>query len=181
MSLFHKRSRFSWRHAAVLSSVIAVATALSACSSTPEPQVETISPSGAVMDSKNTPPPAPKRWFGIFTPYKIDIQQGNFVSQEMASKLREGMTKEQVRFLLGAPLLNDMFHAERWDYIFRLLKGDGTLTANRLTVFFSDNRLARFESTPLPNEAEYLLHMSGKTPKQEKDKAQKKDQDKNKS
>ncbi len=124
-------------------------------------------PASPVFEKIETLPAAdaasqkPKRWLGIFTPYRIDIQQGNFISQEVAAKLREGMTKEQVRFLLGAPLLNDMFHAERWDYLFRLQKGNGILTTNRLTIFFKDNRIARVESTPLPNEAEYLSHISG--------------------
>lgn len=108
--------------------------------------------------------PAPTgwhRWLGIFKPYKLPIQQGNFVSQDMAAKIRPGMTKEQVRFVLGTPLLTDMFHANRWDYLFRLQKPNGALTANRLAIFFVDNRVERIESSELPNESEYLSHIAG--------------------
>ena len=51
---------------------------------------------------------------GPLAPYRIDIQQGNYVTQEMVSQLRSGMTKEQVRYLLGTPLMTDIFHADRW-------------------------------------------------------------------
>lgn len=126
---------------------------------------EQATPAPAVLATQSAPAPSgTKRWLGIFSPYKIDIQQGNFISQEMASKLKEGMTKEQVRFLLGAPLLTDMFHDGRWDYLFRLQKGKGELTKNRLTVYFKDNRVIRFESTKLPGEVEYISHISGAPP-----------------
>ena len=61
------------------------------------------------------------------TPYKIEIQQGNFVSQEMASQLKPGMSKEQVRLVLGTPLLADVFHADRWDYVYWREAPDGKL------------------------------------------------------
>ncbi|MBS1186826.1 MAG: hypothetical protein H6R04_844 [Burkholderiaceae bacterium] len=106
--------------------------------------------------------PAPsglQRLASLFRPYRVDLQQGNFVSQEMLSQLRKGMTKEQVRFLLGSPLLNDMFHEWRWDYLFRLQKPDGRLTANRVTVFFKENRVIRFENSELPNEVDYITRI----------------------
>ena len=113
----------------------------------------------------NTPAPSrTQRWLGIFTPYKQDIQQGNFISHEMAAQIKEGQTKEQVRFLLGVPLLTDMFHEGRWDYLFRLQKANGQITTNRLTIFFKDNRVVRFESTQLPGELEYISHISGTPP-----------------
>ncbi|MEO0317994.1 MAG: small protein (tmRNA-binding) protein, partial [Pseudomonadota bacterium] len=65
------------------------------------------------------------RLFGILPIYRADIQQGNFVSKEMVAQLREGMTPEQVRFVLGTPLINDAFHANRWDYPFRIKDGKG--------------------------------------------------------
>src|SRR5687767_14106840 len=52
------------------------------------------------------------------TPYRMEIQQGNFVSQEMVSQLKPGMTREQVRFILGTPMVTDVFHPERWDYVY---------------------------------------------------------------
>lgn len=74
--------------------------------------------------------------------YKIDIPQGNLVSQENVNKLRPGMTKRQVRFVLGTPLVQDTFHADRWDYIYTLKDVDGSYTRKRLTLTFSDGRLS---------------------------------------
>ena len=66
--------------------------------------------------------------FGVLPVYRPDTQQGNFISKEQVAHLQVGMTPAQVRFLLGTPLLNDVFHAERWDYPFLLKRGDGTVT-----------------------------------------------------
>ena len=61
----------------------------------------------------------------VFSPYRPDIQQGNFVSREMMAQVKEGQTREQVKFILGTPLLMDAFHADRWDYPFYLARGKG--------------------------------------------------------
>jgi outer membrane protein assembly factor BamE len=107
------------------------------------------------------------RFFGIFSPYRPDIQQGNFVSQEMMAQLKEGMTQDQVRFLMGTPLLTDMFHEDRWDYIFRLQKGTGETISSRVTIFFKDKRVARYEGGNLPSEKDFLNLIVGE-PKVEK-------------
>lgn len=78
-------------------------------------------------------------------PYRIDVRQGNFVTQEMAAQLKVGQTREQVRFILGSPLIEDVFHAKRWDYVYRFAKGGGVVTERRLTVHFEDEKLARLE------------------------------------
>lgn len=114
--------------------------------------------------AQTTGPSGMQRILGILSPYRPDIQQGNFVSQEMVAQLKEGMTQDQVRFVLGTPLLTDIFHAERWDYVFRLAKGNGELTTSRVTVFFKDNRLARFEGGDLPTEKDYLSRIAGAAP-----------------
>jgi outer membrane protein assembly factor BamE len=95
----------------------------------------------------------------------MEIQQGNFVSQEAVSQLKLGMTKDQVRFVLGTPLLTDVFHGERWDYPFRMAKGNGEMTTSRVTLTFVDDRLARIEGGDLPTEADYLSRISGEPPK----------------
>src|SRR5687767_9641374 len=77
------------------------------------------------------------------TPYRMEIQQGNFVSQEMVSQLRPGMTKEQVRFILGTPMVTDIFHSDRWDYIYWRETSNGTREQRKLTVLFEDGLLAR--------------------------------------
>ena len=102
-------------------------------------------------------------WF--FSPYRPDIQQGNFVSEEMVSQLKEGMTRDQVRFILGTPLLTDIFHAERWDYPFRLARGSGETTSSRVVVFFDkEGKVARFEGGNLPTEKEYIDRIAGPSP-----------------
>jgi outer membrane protein assembly factor BamE len=78
-------------------------------------------------------------------PYKIDIQQGNYVTQEMIAKLQPGMTRSQVRFALGTPLIVDPFRTDRWDYAYTLAKG-GVLTEQRtVTVIFKGDALDRIE------------------------------------
>ncbi|MQY51177.1 outer membrane protein assembly factor BamE [Rhodocyclus tenuis] len=81
----------------------------------------------------------------LVTEYRIDVQQGNVLTQEMVAQLRPGQTREQVRFILGTPMLVDMFHADRWDYVYRLQKGaDSTVETRRFSVFFdAEGRLAR--------------------------------------
>lgn len=87
------------------------------------------------------------------TPYRIDIRQGNYISQEMVAQLRPGMTRDQVRFILGTPLVTDLFHAERWDYIYRFKPGRGEVQQRRLAVFFEDNKLARLAGDVVGTEA----------------------------
>jgi outer membrane protein assembly factor BamE len=79
------------------------------------------------------------------TPYRMEIQQGNFVSQEMVSRLRKGMSKDEVRVILGTPLITDVFHADRWDYIFWREAADGTREQRKLAVYFEGDKLARVE------------------------------------
>ena len=79
-------------------------------------------------------------------PYRIEIQQGNFVSQEMVSQLKPGMSKDQVRFVLGTPLLTDAFHADRWDYVYRRQRVNSDVLEHRkIAVFFEDGKLKRVE------------------------------------
>jgi len=79
------------------------------------------------------------------TPYRIEIQQGNYVSQEMAAQLKSGMSKEQVRLALGTPLLTDLFHADRWDYVYWREAPDGRRESRKLVVFFADGKLTRVD------------------------------------
>jgi outer membrane protein assembly factor BamE len=79
--------------------------------------------------------------------YKIDIQQGNVLSQEMVSQLKPGQTKDQVRFLLGTPLVADIFHQQRWDYVYRYQNGQtGRVESRKFAVFFdAEGRLERVD------------------------------------
>jgi outer membrane protein assembly factor BamE len=84
------------------------------------------------------------------TPYRMVIQQGNFISQEMVGQLKPGMTKEQVRFVLGTPLVTDIFHADRWDYVFYREMPDGKREQRNLSVVFENDKLARIIGDLLP-------------------------------
>ncbi|MCD9124070.1 outer membrane protein assembly factor BamE, partial [Cupriavidus sp. UGS-1] len=96
------------------------------------------------------------------TPYRINIVQGNFVSREAAAQLREGMTRDQVQFLLGTPLLTDVFHANRWDYVFSFKRGNTQVVQQRrFTVFFDNDRLVRFGGDELPSEYELIAEIDG--------------------
>jgi outer membrane protein assembly factor BamE len=83
-------------------------------------------------------------------PHKIDIQQGNAVTQEMVAKLRPGMTRNQVRFALGTPLLVDPFRVDRWDYYYSYSKGGDLVEQRKLAVFFKDDKLDRVEGDVIP-------------------------------
>ncbi len=77
------------------------------------------------------------------SPYRIDIRQGNYVTQDMVARLKPGMTKDQVRFALGTPLVSDIFHADRWDYVYRFQPGRGDVQTRRLVVYFEEHKLVR--------------------------------------
>ncbi|HZW14083.1 MAG TPA: outer membrane protein assembly factor BamE [Noviherbaspirillum sp.] len=137
-----------------------------------EPTATEAKPAVAESGVATTGPSRARRLFGFLTPYRIDVQQGNFISREMVNQLKEGMrtkdgvTPEQVRFVLGTPLLTDIFHANRWDYAFRLKKGNGEIISSRVTVFFKDNRLVSIDGGILPTEQEYLALIAGSAPAQ---------------
>jgi outer membrane protein assembly factor BamE len=82
--------------------------------------------------------------------FKIDIQQGNYVTEDVAAKLKAGMTKSEVRLLLGTPLLVDPFHSNRWDYYFSNVKGRKAENATRLTVFFENDKVVNFVGEARP-------------------------------
>ncbi|HEY8118327.1 MAG TPA: outer membrane protein assembly factor BamE [Methylophilaceae bacterium] len=76
-------------------------------------------------------------------PYKMDIQQGNVVTSKMLLQLRPGMTKSQVRFIMGTPLIQDTFHANRWDYFYQLRKNGKIVDQRRVILDFENEALAR--------------------------------------
>lgn len=87
---------------------------------------------------------------GLLQPYRIDLPQGNYLTRESVDKVQEGMTREQVRFLLGTPLLRDLFHPDRWDYVFRYKFPNGDVEQRKVTIRFRDDRVASIETDPLP-------------------------------
>lgn len=100
---------------------------------------------------------------GVVTPYRINIVQGNFVSKEAYEQLKAGMTRDQVRQLLGTPLLTDIFHANRWDYVFYFKRGNASVVQERhLKVYFDGDTLARWEGGEnLPTEYQLVREIDG--------------------
>ncbi len=82
--------------------------------------------------------------------YRPTIQQGNVVKQEQVNELKPGMSKRQVKFLLGSPMLNDVFHANRWDYAYTIGVGSRPEEIRRVTVFFENDRLVRITGDMRP-------------------------------
>lgn len=97
------------------------------------------------------------------TTYKIEIQQGNFISKEMAAQLKVGMSREQVRAILGTPLLMSSFHSNRWDYIYYLNPNTSNIRKVQFTVYFEDNKLIKFEGDELPSEPRSGLYIEPTT------------------
>lgn len=83
-------------------------------------------------------------------PYKMDIQQGNVVTPKMMMQLRPGMTKAQVRFIMGTPLLVDSFHADRWDYFYQMRKDGKIIEQRRVILEFDGDSLARVRGDVIP-------------------------------
>jgi outer membrane protein assembly factor BamE len=124
-----------------IASVIAVALMFGGCAWMPSRQVS-------------------DTFFGFITPYRMDIIQGNVVTKEQAAAVRPGMTRTQVRDILGSPMLTDIFHGDRWDYVFTI-KRQGT-QPQRLSVvaFFDGDRLKQLDAPDLPSEREFVASIS---------------------
>jgi outer membrane protein assembly factor BamE len=105
---------------------------------------------------------ASSRISGLVTPYKIEIVQGNFVSKEQVQALQPGMSRNQVREVLGTPLLASIFHADRWEYVFTLKRQGVQPQARKLTVYFKDDVLQRFEGDEMPSEAEFVAQLDNR-------------------
>lgn len=86
--------------------------------------------------------------------YRPTIEQGNVLSQEQVDRLKPGMSREQVRFVLGTPTLQDFFHANRWDYPYTVGKGSHPTEIKHLAVFFENDRLVRIEGDYRPRPAQ---------------------------
>ena len=95
-------------------------------------------------------------FLGVITPYRIEVVQGNVVTREMAAAVRPGMSRTQVRDILGSPLLTDIFHGDRWDYMFTIRRQGAEPQRRRVTAYFDGEQLARLEADELPTEQEFV-------------------------
>lgn len=105
---------------------------------------------------------ASQRLASAITPYKIDVVQGNFISKEQVEALKPGMGRQQVKEILGTPLVVPLFHADRWEYIFTLKRPGLDQQTRKLTVYFKDDVLDRFEGDEMPTEAEFVASLGSK-------------------
>ena len=106
------------------------------------------------------------------TPYKVSVVQGNFVSKEQVDALQKGMSRDQVRTVLGTPLVTSLFHADRWDYVFTLKRQGVEPQQRHLTVYFRNDVMDRVEGDPMPSESEFVSTLDtqkrlGKVPRLE--------------
>lgn len=90
---------------------------------------------------------------GPLSPYKMDIRQGNYVTAEMREKLKLGMSRQQVRYVLGTPMVSDAFHGNRWDYMYRLERGGKIVEEQLLTLYFEGDNLLRVDDGSKPGNA----------------------------
>jgi outer membrane protein assembly factor BamE len=90
---------------------------------------------------------------GIFQAHRVDIPQGNYITKEMLAQVAVGMSQQQVKFALGAPLLTPVFNVDRWDYVFRHQFANGTNELKRVVIRFKDAKVAVIEADELPTQA----------------------------
>lgn len=83
--------------------------------------------------------------------YKMTVQQGNIVTEEMVDGLETGMTRTQVRYLLGTPMLTDIFHGDRWFYTYTIRRGHAEMEKRPLVVYFNGDQMVRVEGHILPD------------------------------
>lgn len=108
------------------------------------------------------------RMASVVTPYQIDVVQGNFVSSEQVALLKPGMGRQAVRDLLGTPLLQSVFHADRWDYVFTFKRKGQEPQLRKVTVFFKSDLLERFDADAVPTEAEFVALLAAGRRKSDK-------------
>ena len=89
--------------------------------------------------------------FGFPGVYRINIEQGNVVTEEMVEQLSPGLNRRQVRYIMGTPLIEDSFHEDRWDYRYVLRNGNELLSETQLTLWFEEGQLVRVEGPNAPS------------------------------
>ena len=102
---------------------------------------------------------AAHRVANVITPYKVEVVQGNVVSKEQVAALQPGMSRQQVRDILGTPLVVDIFHTDRWDYVFTIRRPGLESQTRKLTAYFEGDRFVRAEGDEMPTEADFVASL----------------------
>jgi len=97
-----------------------------------------------------------RNFVGSLAPYKMEVVQGNFISKEQVEALKPGMAREQVKDILGTSLLQDVFHADRWDYVFTMRRQGTEPQARKFTVYFKGDVMDHVEGDAMPSESEFV-------------------------
>ncbi|MFG6447950.1 outer membrane protein assembly factor BamE [Roseateles sp. BYS180W] len=157
----HKQALARWALA------LATLATLGGCMSTPELRtVENDDPNAKVL--------------GLVRPYRVEIVQGNVLTRDMLAKVKPGMHREQVRDLLGSPLLADIFHADRWDYVFSIRRQGAEPQRRQVSLHFEKDLLKSVDAPKdLPTENEFIASINtrkakGEAPKLELSEAERK-------
>ncbi len=103
-------------------------------------------------------------WLSSFSPYKMEIRQGNLVAPEMRERLRVGMSRQQVSGTLGSPLLSDVYHANRWDYLYRLEVKGRLVEQHSFTVYFTGEFVSRIDDGAAPATSSGTDEQAAATP-----------------
>lgn len=102
---------------------------------------------------------------GLITPYRIEVVQGNVLTREQVALVRPGMSRTQVREALGSPLLTDIFHADRWDYVFTIKRQGAKPQRRSVVAMFEGDRLKSLDAADLPSEEDFVNSISTFKPK----------------
>lgn len=119
-----------------------------------------LAPVAALLAGCSGLPKSSDSFLGVITPYRVDIVQGNVVTREQVALVRPGMTRAQVRDLLGSPLLTDPFHADRWDFVFTIRRPGTDAQRRHVVAIFEGDRLKTLEAPELPSEKDFVASIS---------------------
>ncbi len=98
-----------------------------------------------------------ENFLGLITPYKVEVVQGNVVTKEQVDAIKPGLSRAQVRDILGSPLLTDLFHADRWDYVFTIRRQGTEPQSRRIVVLFDGDKMKSIEGADdLPAERDFV-------------------------
>ncbi len=103
-------------------------------------------------------------FWGLVTPYRIEVVQGNVLTREQVDQVRVGMTRSEVRDVLGSPMLEDIFHADRWDYVFTIRRPGAAPQQRNVVVRFQGDRLSRIDAPELPAERDFVASIDTAKP-----------------